>query len=216
MKTNAKALFDLYAQTYPEIQASPVYAGLYPGPGGIPTQQVVDGSLYANKLVGQVSSFDDLFKTDDTLAVGLTNVANAQLPANTFFLLTAISLQYGVAAGTTTTNTKETTFGLVPAAIKNGEISISCNKRIVLEKMSCEVFERADHYVAEGDTNASAGTPVTYTMVGKGNVGYYELENPKWLNPQQTIQVALKFASALASANSNVRIVLHGAMNQTL
>ena len=85
-----------------------------------------------------------------------------------------------------------------------------------MEKFSCEAFEAADHFVANADTNAAAGTAVTYTMTGKGHVGYYELENPKWLNPQQVIQVSLKFATALASANSSLRIVLHGAMNQTL
>lgn len=211
MKQNPKFLFDQWIQKHADVYPQ-INAALY---GANPTQQVVDHILYAAKSVSGVSTFDDLVKTDDSLAVGLTNIAQAQLPANQFFMLTGISIQYAVAAGTTADNVKAADYkNILPAAIRNGETSIAVNKKPILDKILSEVFATAGEWKSTGDTNAAAGTAVTYTMGAGGVVGYYELDNPKMIEPQQLIEIKMKFAAAAAS-NAALRIQFHGATNVT-
>jgi len=214
MKTqnNAKALFDAYMHEANAVGS--VNANLYKSLYIDRTSQTVDAIIFAAKSASASTSFDQLFATDDSLSVGTVNISNAQLPVNTYFMCTAISLQYGVAGGVLPQNVKETDFNLLPAEIRNGEFSLSMNKKPILEKTLCEIFDHADNYIAVGDTNAAAATPVTYTLQGRGDVCRYELNSPKMLLPQELLEVKLKFVKALA-ANAAVKIILHGATNVT-
>lgn len=200
-KLNAKAFLDAQ-QDWIRSQNDKLYEALYQ----TFTKQVVDHAIYATKLVGQVTSFYELFKQSDTPYVGLTNLTNAKLNPDEYFALTAIQLQYAVAAGTSDAQVAAATYGVIPDAVKNGEFSLLCDKRVILDVMSSEVFHNAG--VAIGDTNASAATPVTYTMT---ECGIFELDAPKLLNPQEVIKMELKFAAALASANSCLKVTLRGA-----
>ena len=176
-------------------------------------QQLTPANYYATKLVGSVSSFHDMFKSDDDISVGQTNVSNGKPQAGDHFLLCAVMVQYGLAAGVTAGDTKATAFGLIPTNMRNGEIEISQNKRVIMEKQLMEIFYTADHVESTGDTNSAAGTPIAATMTGFGNVGYYELPTPKWIDPERKLDVSLEFASAMQSANANVRIILLGVKN---
>jgi len=206
--TNAKYLFDNWITL--NAPNSPTAIAL-----SAQKEQSVDATLYAAKSISGVTSFDDLFKSDDSISIGLNNIANAMLPPNQYFIVTGISFQYAVAAGTSTTNVKEADYNTVlPAELLNGEISIASNKKPVLEKIAISKFDVADNYIAVGDTNAAAGTAVTYTLRAVGRVGYYELECPKMLKPQEQIEVKIKLTKA-AATNAAVRIVLHGVTNVT-
>lgn len=178
------------------------------------SEQVVDATLYAAKTVGAVASFSDLFKRDDAILTGKTNVSQAKVDANTAFLCTAIAIQYSVAAGATDDNVRQATYGLLHNNMRNGELTVKAGNRPIVEQLSGEVFYSFDAATAIGDTNAAAGTAVTYTMVQPG-IGVYELENPKWIYPNDILSADFKFAGNL-DANGAVKIILIGAKNAAL
>ena len=183
--------------------------------GNNPTQQAVDAIIYAAKSVSEKTSFDDLFKSDDKISVGISSLSEGKPSAGEYFLATAIMLQYAVAGGTADADVAKADFGLIHAYMRNGEIKIVQNNREILPAQSCEIFQGADHYEAIGDTNAAAGTPVTNTMMGVGHVGLYELANPKWIYPDRKIDVSLKLAAQLP-VNAAVRILFIGVKNGKL
>lgn len=177
------------------------------------TMQVVESVIYSAKVAGAVTSYADLFKSDDVISVGKCNLSQATLPANTAFLITGIALQYALSpTDATDPNLKIADWGLIPTVIRNGEISLTVDSRPVLDKLSCEVFHSYGNNVATGDTNVAAGTAITYTMQQTA-IGLYKLEKPKWIFPNQHLAVDLRFAGALAGATSAIRIMLFGAKN---
>lgn len=210
---NAKTEFDARAHALKSMDVE-VYRALYSDPQLV-TQQLSVASIYAAKSISERSSFDDLFKSDDDISVGLSSLSNGKPEASSYFLCTAIMLQYAVAAGTTDDNVKAARYGLISDIMRNGEIEILQNKRAIFEKQSMEVFHAADHYMPVGDTNAVAGTPVVYTLEGAGNVGLLVLDTPKWIEPERKLEVNLDFAGA-AATNAAVRIIFLGAKNVRL
>jgi hypothetical protein len=178
------------------------------------TEQVVDAIFYAAKSVGAVSSFADIFKPDDAILIGKTNLSQAKMDANTVFLCTAIAIQHAAAGGTADSNVVGASYGLIPTYMRNGELSLKAGNRPIVDKLPMEVFHAYDSAIATGDTNAAAGTGVTYTMERLGS-GVYELENPKWIYPNELISADLRFAAAL-TANDAVKILLIGAKNAAL
>jgi hypothetical protein len=183
--------------------------------GSNPTQQAVDAIFYAAKSVSEKSSFDDLFKSDDKISVGLTSLSEGKPSAGEYFLTTGIMLQYAVAKGTSENDVAKANYGLIHPFIRNGEIKIVQNNREILPAQSCEIFHVADHYEAIGDTNAVAGNPVENMMMGVGHVGHYKLANPKWIFPDRKIDVSLKFTSQLP-VNAAIRIIFIGVKNGKL
>jgi hypothetical protein len=190
---------------YPEI-----YRALY---GDVPSHQVVDATIMAAKLVGAVKSFNDLFKSDDQISVGLSSLSDARPPKDMLFLVTHIALLYAVAAGTTEQDVREADYNLIPTEMRNGTLEIMQNKRVIFQEQEMERFYKADQFAPVGDTNANAGTPITYTMKGVGNVGLVKLENPKFIVPQEELEANMKFAKALPN-NAAVKIILFGVRNQ--
>jgi len=185
-----------------------IYAALYQNY----TQQLQLQNYYAYKQVGAVSSFSDLFASDDSKAVlsttKMTNVAQGKLDADKLFLLTHIQLLFGNAS-----NLNETSWGRLSESILNGTIKITQDDRVILDTQLCRIFDSVNAALATGDTNAAAGTAVTYTIQHVGP-GIVEVA-PKFILPQKSINVDLKFAKALSS-NDNIGIVLYGVQNVNL
>jgi len=199
-----------YKKRLSELQAadSAVFNDLASG-----SQQLSVANYYATKCVGAVSSYNDLFKSDDDISVGMTNISSGKPQAGDRFLLCGISVQYVTAAGTAAANTKAAAFGLINTNMRNGEIEISQNKRMILEKQLMEPFYTSEQVYATADTNPALGTPSAATIAGFGNIGFYELPTPKWIEPERKIDVAMDFAAAMGSANASVRIILWGIKN---
>ncbi len=174
-----------------------------------PTHGLFDTTILAAKSVSGMASFDDMFKSDDDEATGLASLANGKPAANEPTLVTEISLQYAVAAGTSKPDVAKASYGLIHDYMRNGRIEIAQEKRLIVTEQVMEPFHVADHYQNVGDTNAVAGTPIIYTSKGIGNVGRILLANPKWIEPEKKIDVDMKFADALP-ADSAIRILLHG------
>lgn len=177
------------------------------------TQQLTLASHYSAKNVGAVTSYKDFFKADDSVAIGLANLSQGKPAVGEYFLLCGVSIQFGEASAATVAATKALAFGLIDTNMRNGEVEISQNKRTLVERMSMEAFFTADSIQAVGDTNAAAVTPITYTMTPYGNVGFIELATPKWITPQEKIEIEMDFSVVMSSANDNVKVILWGIKN---
>ncbi len=177
-----------------------------------PLQQVVEDSIYAIKPVSSLTSFDDLFKSDDKIRIGLTNISEGKLPSDWIFLAHSISLQYGVAASTSADDLAKTEFGLIHPYMRNGEIRIVQNNTEILPQQNAEKYFTARHFVSMGNNNPEAGNVLVNVMRAVGRVGRVRLENSKFLFGDRKIDVSLKF-SAPMPANSVVKIILHGMRN---
>lgn len=204
----AKAEFDARSQQIAGMNPD-VYEAIY---GENPTQQVVDANILAAKSVGAVSSFSDLFKSDDSIATGLASLANGKPPTDEFFLLTHIAFLYALTASASNTDVAKASYGIIPDAVRNGSVEITQNKRVIFVEQAMEPFAVAEHYEAVGDTNPAAGTAATFTMKGVGRIGMIKLDNPKWIIPDRQLKVDLNFAVALP-ALSAIKILLFGVKN---
>lgn len=206
---NGKKEFDFRAQQVKNL-APKIWDDIY---GANPTQQVQLASYYAAKQVGAVSVYNDLFSQSDvvtTLSTSyLTNLNGGKLEAGKLFLLTHIQLLWGNAA-----NINETVFGRLPESMLNGIFGIKQSDRVIVNKYtSMRMFDTAELAIQTANTNAAAGTAIAATnqFVGAGLVEV----TPKFLVPQQLIEVEMKFAKALSS-NDNVMIHFFGVQNENL
>lgn len=158
------------------------------------------------------SSFDELFKTDDAISVGISSIPEAMPPKGEGFLCTHIQLQFAIAAGEDSADVAAAEYGLIHNLMRNGNILITQNGSVVFAEQLMEQFHVADNFVAIADTNPVAGTPADYTMQGVGNVGLIVLETPKWIKEQERIEARLDFTGPLP-VNSSIRLTLYGVKN---
>lgn len=145
--------------------------------------QLVDAVYYWHKVAAGVSS-KKMILAADTEAAGVTNVNNAKLPKDYWFLLDSIILQSGVHATLSTT-----AFADIAAAIANGEFELKADGKLVMPRQSCEIFKRG--------TSEKAGL--------------YKLENPKLIEPEKVLECELTFSEATA-ANTNLRLAFKGSV----
>jgi len=164
------------------------------------------------KSVSERASYDELFKTDDSITVGVSSIPEAMPPKGEGFFFFFIQLQFAIAAGLTKEDVAMADYGLIHNYMRNGNILITQNGSVILAEQLMEQFYVADNYVAIGDTNPAAGTPATYTMKGIGNVGLVPLETPKWIKQQERIEARLDFTGPLP-VNAAIRLVFYGVKN---
>lgn len=185
-----------------------LYDAIY---GPTPTQQVNDQGYYAAKVIASgASTYDDMFASDDDISVTsttrATNLSDGKTPNGEFMLVDTITLQSVAGSDVSAAD-----FGLIADELRNGTIEIMQDNRVILKECLMERFFQASDFVPTGDTNAAAGTAVTYTMKAI-EAGVYHLDNPKWLYPNEKIDVRLKLGKKLG-ADLCVRIELSGAVN---
>ena len=164
------------------------------------------------KSTSERSSYDELFKTDDAISVGISSIPDAMPPKGEGFLLTHIQLQFAIADGVDKDDVIAADYGLIHNLMRNGNILITQNGSVILAEQLMEQFYVADNFVAIGDTNPVAGTPANYTMQGVGNVGLISLDTPKWIKEQERLEARLDFTGVLP-LNSAIRLVLIGIKN---
>lgn len=164
--------------------------------------QVCDMEYYSVVALGaSATSISNLFAQDGSKDVGLRNVSNQKIDADTYFLCRGIELLYGVDASTGEVATFTTL--LMPAALFNGEIEISQNGRKILPAQSMHCFWT-------GIQTSMVDTTHFHTQARTIHV----LDNPKWIMPQQEIKGTMEWGGAApGAANSYLKIRLLGAAN---
>jgi len=146
--------------------------------------QVVDREYYTARRIDTATTAE-LMLNSDVAVPGLANLNNRKLEVNHDFLLTGIMLQTAVSADVLAAN-----FGVPVRNILNGEFELEVGSTVIIPRSSCEMFNttgRAD-----------------------GRIGYYRLENPKFIAPQSEIKPKI-FSAGANVANTCVKIVLIGA-----
>ncbi len=148
--------------------------------------QIADAAFYFYKAGGAQSSLR-MIGTDDDKAVGVTNVSDAKLDKDYYFL--PVWLQ--VLSGNNAT-LSDTAFGLPVDAILNGDFEWKANGKYLMPKdTSARIFDTASR------TNVI--------------IGSHKVNNPKWIEPQVEMQFDIRASQALP-ANENVALVIHGAV----
>lgn len=146
--------------------------------------QLVDQRFYVVKEITSKSSIDVIVGTDQK-AVGLANIANGKLEKDNWFILTAIKIGYAISA------TKESAeFGLPTAFIKNGEFELEAGNKKLLPAIDAEVFNTTTRSDIE--------------------IGVFELQNPKLIEPQVEIKMPFKFAASAGASVCWLKITFIG------
>ena len=117
--------------------------------------QVVDYALYVVRNL-KTDTTIELLQSSDSKEVGITNLNDRKLDVNNYVLITGIQL---LAAEVTASGTgadakdaaKAATFDQIPASIANGELDIKMNDKVMLPRISCEVFRRGANATANGN-----------------------------------------------------------------
>lgn len=149
------------------------------------TLQAVDAAFYVVKDISG-SKVQKLLKDDDNKVVGISNISSAKLEKGNYFLLNVLSLLAGTAG--VGESVFDVNFTVLPDYLRNGEFEFIANGTTLLQNASCELF----------NTN---GQDVP--------VGQYELDNPKLIKDQQTIEFNLEWG-ANAPANTFVKAIMRG------
>ena len=168
--------------------------------------QLNDSEIYSVVALGSAAtSLSDLFAPDGAKVVGQRNIANQKTDAGKWFLVTAIEVLYGIDATNATGVAATFGFEPIPAALFNGELEITQNGRKIFSKQSLASFFTG---VAAA---AIAVGPLGKTYNGRAIVN---LDNPKFIYPQQELKGRLEFAAAPGAANSFIKIRLIGTVNE--
>ncbi len=148
----------------------------------------VDFEMYTNRHLKSDTTID-LMQSSDTKKVGITNVNNRKLEANTYALVTGIQLL--------STNVQEladsddavstAAYGQISQPeIINGEFELKSGDKVLVPRTSCQAF-----------VNPNSDRP-----------GYVKLQCPKLLPPLTDITPTLYLSKALT--NTAVKLVLCG------
>ncbi len=153
--------------------------------------QIVDATIYGTRLIGGKSQIE-IWENADVATVGLTNITKRELDKDRPFLAVGMILLSGVGADDTGSQdvVGATSFGTIPAAIANGEMSLEVGKQTLIDKFALNQF---------------TGTPDD-----NGLKGYHRFDNPKWIEPQREIKLEIEIPVD-AAAHTYVKAILIGA-----
>jgi hypothetical protein len=149
------------------------------------TLQAVDAAYYVVKDVSG-SKVQKLLKDDDNKVVGLSNISSAKLEKGNHFLLHGIVLLAGTAD--TGETAFDVNFGVLPDYVRNGEFEFIANGTTLIQNASCELFNTTGQTVP---------------------LGFFELDNPKLIKDQQTIEFNVEWG-ANAPDNTYLKAILRG------
>lgn len=148
--------------------------------------QMVDHTIFVNKLFAAATSRLEMFKSDDDKGHGVANIAKAQLDKDQWFLLTGVRVTSAVSA-----TLSDAAFGIIAKAIANGDFEMKAN---------------GGKYVFPKDSAMSR-----FDTTNKTNVqfGEFPVSNPKWLEPGADITFDISTSQATV-ANTCVKVELIG------
>ncbi|NLF41549.1 MAG: hypothetical protein GX587_02525 [Bacteroidales bacterium] len=145
--------------------------------------QIVDKNIYTAKKIGTATNAELMLNSDVAVA-GVANINNRKLEANQSFLVTGIILLSCANA-----DEKAGTYDTIPANIQNGDFQLMVGSKVLIPKISCQVFATGRNDLPKG---------------------YHRLENPKMIPPQTEIKPEI-FCPAPNAENTCVKVILLGA-----
>lgn len=164
--------------------------------------QVVDYALYCVRALAADTSVE-LYQASDSKEVGITNINDRKLDVNNYLLITGVQLLEAVHTGSSAIEVftkdlmKKADYGQISALIANGELEIKMNDKVILPRISCEVFRRGSRQY--GDSAL---------------VGFMPWECPKMVQPLTeivpTLWLPASTEDSTAKTTKAVKLVLHG------
>lgn len=94
-------------------------------------------------------------------------------------------------------------YGVRDAVTLNGELTVTSNGETILTQLPLTAFQ------SNVDLNAAAGTP-SFAGETDDNAGFFYFMEPLVLLGQTDIKSNIQFKAAVATANLNLRVELHG------
>lgn len=156
------------------------------------TVHTVDYALYATRLIGADTTIE-LMQSADTKKVGITNINNRKLEANTYAFVKGMQLMESTAECATEADVLKAEFGKIGKNTANGELEIKQGDKILFPRSSNAIF------------NYNGEDKLT---------GYYAFDCPKVFQPLTDIIPTLYLPAANSTdnnvaANTAIRIVFH-------
>lgn len=155
--------------------------------------QIVETELYSVKSIKSKSSVN-FFEDADTVDAGKTNVNNAKLKKDEWFLLCAIQYQEGI--GSSDSDATTAVFSTPFANGANGDFDLTANnnKYMLPERSPISMF-------ADVSSNGNF----------KNKVNTVAIDNPKWIEPQIKFGATFRFGTANATNYVHGKLKLIGA-----
>jgi hypothetical protein len=153
--------------------------------------RLADAVVYSIKQI--TSKTTKMFETQDTKAIGLTNISNAKLPKNQAFLVSGIVILCGTSVDTTKDKIMAADYRAIEnyPALCTGEVNLKANKKQILPETSCYLFKTSNFH----------NTPI----------GYYKLANPRLIMDDVLIELTIELGTMDGlPANAFVFAALHG------
>ena len=154
--------------------------------------QSVDFDLYATRYLAADTTIE-LMQSSDSKKVGITNINDRKLEANTYAFITGVQLLMAEVKDGNEDSLMAADFKAIDANMANGELELKNGDKILIPRSSLQRFRTNGH--AEN-----------------GLEGYVKLECPKFLLPLTDITPTLYLPKAYSTDGKGVavRLVLHG------
>lgn len=150
------------------------------------TWQLVPFTYYSMKPISGVNHVD-MFESGDQTSKGVTNVVQGRLPAEDFFLCTAVRVRTATAASEDAA--KAASWESPCGNVANGEWKLGLESVTYVDKCAASVFDHSN--------------------VTTLPTGLYELETPKMFNPQRQLHMEFDIVGSVAE-NTWLRTELIG------
>lgn len=169
-----KALFEQRLNLLPNIAREKLQNGQW---------QLVPFIYYGVKPISGQNHVD-LFKSGDNTIIGITNVVQGRMPAEDYFLCTAVRCRTAVNLAAQDNDTLKKAAWTHPSGeVVNGEWKMAQESTTYIDKSAASVFDHANRTDME--------------------TGIYKLPTPKMFYPQREIKVEFDFAGTPDSGSSS-------------
>lgn len=152
------------------------------------TIQSVDFDIYATRHLESDTTIE-LMQSSDSKKVGITNVNDRKLEANTYAFITGIQILEASVSENNESSLMAADYGVIDEVVANGEIELKNGDKILIPRSSMQRFR-------------------TTGQGADGLNGYVKLECPKFILPLTDITPTLYLPKSVAG--KAIRLVLHG------
>lgn len=173
-------------------------------------KHLAETALMVTKSASQTTSVKMLVDSDDK-TTGYCMINAGKLEADEWFMLTGIQLLSGVHASSATlskANVAETAFGPLQKQIRSGQFEFKANGQTLIPECNNEVF-CGSYGATLTDANSTNGYSYAYGLPSGSPVGYYELENPKLIEPQKKMEFNVEWAES-STQYTFLMLIFHG------
>lgn len=188
----------------------------------IQNKRFIDAVIYKSLTISGLNRVE-VFKANDDLEIGITNINGGRLPKGEPFTVTGMVMLSSIAGGVEWDDIKKSKFGIIHEHIRNGHFSLKIGgDQIVAERINNEVFVT---HSAETKLVVNDGTLIDPLAVGAGTavvaaaqavfqntdraMGFYQFDNPFTIPTDTFIDLVVEWGAA-APVNAALKVMMVG------